>query len=122
MNRAYLFVAVTVLLTVCGQLVIKWQVDKAGEFPGSSRDRLTYLAELLVNPWVVGSLVAAFVAALSWFVALSRLELSHAYPFVGASFALVLVLSALVFGERLTWPKIVGTFLIVGGIFVGSQG
>jgi drug/metabolite transporter (DMT)-like permease len=75
-----------------------------------------------MNPWVIACLAAGFVAALSWFVALSRLELSRAYPFVAGSFALVLVLSALVFDERLTGPKIVGASLIVAGLVIGSQG
>jgi multidrug transporter EmrE-like cation transporter len=122
MNRAYLFVAVTVLLTVYGQLIIKWQVGKAGEFPGTTRDRLAYFGDFLINPWVVSSLLAAFVAALAWIAALSRLELSRAYPFVAASFALVLVLSAIIFDERMTAPKIVGALLIVAGLVVGSQG
>jgi multidrug transporter EmrE-like cation transporter len=122
MNRAYLFVAFTVALTVYGQLIIKWQAGKAGEFPGATRERLTYLGDFLINPWVVSSFAAAFVAALAWIAALSRLELSRAYPFVAASFALVLVLSAIIFDERMTGPKIVGAVLIITGLVVGSQG
>jgi multidrug transporter EmrE-like cation transporter len=122
MNRAYFFVAVTVLLTVAAQLVIKWQVGRAGEFPSGTRARLAYLADLLLNPWIIGCLAAGFVAALAWFVALSGLELSRAYPFVAVSFALVLVLSSIVFDERLTALKVVGASLIVAGIIVGSQG
>jgi multidrug transporter EmrE-like cation transporter len=122
MNRAYLFVAVTVALTVYGQLIIKWQAGRAGEFPGGTRDRLTYLGEFLANPWVVSSFAAAFVAGLAWIAALSRLELSRAYPFVAAAFALVLVLSAIIFDESLTLPKIVGAALIVAGLVIGCQG
>jgi multidrug transporter EmrE-like cation transporter len=122
MNRAYLFVAVTVLFTVYGQLVIKWQAGRAGEFPAGSRERLSYLAHFLVNPWVVSSFAAGFVAALAWIAALSRLDLSRAYPFVAGSFALVLVLSAIVFDERMTTPKILGALLIVAGLVIGSQG
>ena len=122
MNRAYLFVATTIVLTVCGQLVIKWQVGKAGPFPAEASARVAYLGDLLRNPWVVASLGAGFVAALAWFVALSELELSRAYPFVAASFALVLVLSAIIFNERMTVPKIIGALLIIAGLVVGSQG
>ena len=62
------------------------------------------------------------IAAFAWIAALSKLDLSTAYPFVAASFALVLVLSAIVFDERLTGPKIIGAVLIVIGLIVGSQG
>jgi hypothetical protein len=44
MNRAYLFVATTVAFTVYGQLIIKWQVGKAGVFPDQTRERLSYWA------------------------------------------------------------------------------
>jgi len=121
-NRAYVFVAVTVGLTVYGQLIIKWQTRKAGPFPEAAGDRLSYLGHFLVNPWVISSLLGAVVAALAWIAALSRLDLSTAYPFVAASFALVLVLSAIVFDERLTIPKIIGAALIVVGLIVGSHG
>jgi multidrug transporter EmrE-like cation transporter len=122
MNRAYAFVALTVGLTVYGQLIIKWQAKKAGPFPDGARDRLDYLGHFLINPWVISSLAGAVVAAFAWIAALSRLDLSTAYPFVAASFALVLILSAIVFDERLTVPKIVGAVLILLGLIIGSQG
>jgi len=54
--------------------------------------------------------------------ALSRLPLSHAYPFMGITFGFVLVGSALFLNEPLNWHKIVGIALIISGIAVGSQG
>ena len=38
------------------------------------------------------------------------------------SFVLVLFLSMLFFGEPLTWQKLAGVALIVGGVALGSQG
>ena len=122
MNSHYLFVAVTVLLSVYGQLIIKWQTGKAGAFPTATGDRISYLAHFLTTPWVISSLLAAVLAAFAWIAALSHLELSRAYPFVSASFVLVLVLSALVFGEALTVAKVAGALLIVAGLVIGSQG
>jgi multidrug transporter EmrE-like cation transporter len=122
MNSHYLFVAVTVLLSVYGQLIIKWQTGKAGAFPTDASDRIRYLADFLTTPWVLSSLLAAVLAAFAWIAALSHLELSRAYPFVSASFVLVLVLSALVFGETMTVPKAAGALLIVAGLVIGTQG
>jgi drug/metabolite transporter (DMT)-like permease len=122
MNSAYAFVATTVLLTVYGQLVIKWQTQKAGEFPHGASARISYLAHFLGNPWVISSLLSAVVAAFAWIAALSRLDLSRAYPFVSASFVLVLALSAIIFGESMTLPKLAGAVLIVAGLIIGSQG
>ncbi len=114
--------AATVLLTVYGQLVVKWQVASAAGRGGDPADRAAFLLVLLANPWVLSALAAAFGAALCWMLAMVKLDLSHAYPFVALSFVLVLFLSALLLGEPLSWTKALGTLLIVAGVAVGSQG
>ncbi len=102
--------------------MIKWQVVAAGTFPVESTDQLWFLAKLMVNPWVISALAAGLLAVVSWMAAMTKLELSHAYPFMSLSFVLVLVLSALVFHEPVNAWKIAGLALITVGIIVGSQG
>ena len=58
------FLAGTILLTVYGQIVFKWQGDKLSEFPDTLSDRLLYVFNLLINPWIFSSFAAAFFAAL----------------------------------------------------------
>ncbi len=41
---------------------------------------------------------------------------------MGLSFVLILILSAVYFQEPITWVKVIGISLIVGGIALGSQG
>jgi len=77
---------------------------------------------LLINPWVMSSMAAALLAGMAWMAALTQLELSQAYPLMGFSFVLILIFSAVCFQEPITWVKVIGVFLIVGGITVGSQG
>ncbi|MBI4695823.1 MAG: EamA family transporter [Gammaproteobacteria bacterium] len=117
----YFYVLLTVLLTVYGQIVIKWQVVQAGALP-DGLERIRFLALLLVNPWVASGFLAAILAGLSWMIAMTKLELSHAYPFVSLSFALVLFFSWLVLHEPLTWPKVLGIGFIMCGVIVSSQG
>ena len=119
---SYLFVLITILLTVYSQIVIKWQVIVAGTFPVELPDRIWFLAKLLVNPWVFSALAAGLLAVVSWMAAMTTLDLSHAYPFMSLAFVLVLLLSVLVFDEPFTVYKVVGLVLITGGIIVGSQG
>ncbi len=117
----HLYIAGTILLTVYGQLVLKWQVSKAGEIPPGPADKLTYLFRLLVNPLVISGLVAAFLAFLCWAAALSKFQLSYAYPFMSLAFGLVLLMSAILFRESLTLPKLLGLLLIALGITVASR-
>ena len=119
---SYVYVAVTVLLTVYGQIVIKWQVLNAGAFPEAPADKLQFLALLLLNPWVISAFAAALLASMSWMAAMTRLQLSHAYPFMSLAFILVLVASGVLFQEPITAPKVIGIVLVVLGLVVGSQG
>ena len=118
----YLYILATILFTVYGQIVIKWQVLAAGRFPSSTVERVWFLARLVINPWVASGFVAAFAASLCWMVAMTRFRLSDAYPFTSLSFALVLLLSMIFFRENITLIKILGVGLIALGVFVASRG
>jgi len=48
--------------------------------------------------------------------------LSYAYPFMSLAFVFVLILSAILFHEALTVPKVLGVGLVVAGIIVASRG
>lgn len=119
---AYVYIFLTVLLTVYGQLIVKWQVNSAGDFPEESINKVLFILRLLLNPWVISSFLAAFLASLAWMAALTKFSLSFAYPFMSLSFVLVTVFSAIFFSESITLPKALGLGLIVSGIIVGSQG
>lgn len=118
----HLYILSTILFTVYGQLVIKWQVTRAGSFPEDAAEKALFLLRLVLNPWVISSLAAAFLAFLSWMAAMTRFELSYAYPFMSLAFVLVLWLSAALFHEAINVPKLLGVALIITGIIIGSRG
>jgi len=114
-------VAATILLTTYGQLVIKWQVmlERA---PHPVLEGLPPVVQLLFRPWIISALGAAFLASLCWMLAMSRLELSRAYPFMALNFLLVGLLAVPLFNEALTRPKVVGLFFVVLGLVITSRG
>lgn len=114
----YFFVALTVLLTVYGQLVLKWQVGLAGPLRQGLAGKAGFLLEVLMNPWVISGLGAAFAASLCWMLALTKLPLSSAYPLTASSFLLILLFGALFLSEPISIGKLMGTLLIVSGIVV----
>ena len=118
----FLYILGSVLFTVYGQLIVKWQVAKAGAFPSGTSERVAFLVGLVFNPWILSGVAGGFLALLCWMAAMTKFELSYAYPFMSLAFVLVLVLSAVLFHERLTTPKLVGVALIIIGIVVGSRG
>lgn len=119
----YSYILATVLLTVYGQAIIKWQASKLGPLPDGLQEKFWFLAGLATNPWVLSGYAAAFLAAISWMAAMTKFDLSYAYPFTTSlSFILVLVLSALLFHEAITIPKLLGMMLIIFGMIVTSSG
>jgi len=117
----YVYIALTILFTVYGQLIIKSQVSGAGAFPADSGDKIAFFARLLLNPWVLSGLAAAFLASLAWMAALTQFELSFAYPFTSLSFVTVILLSAFLFNEGLTLNKLIGTAVILIGLVIISR-
>jgi len=120
-SMGYVYLISTVLLTVYGQLAFKWEIDKAGSLPSEMGERLEYLGRLAINPWMISVFISVVLAAITWGAALTRFELSFAYPFMSLSFVLVLLLSGLLFDESVTLAKLMGVGLIVAGLAVGSQ-
>ena len=114
----YTYIALTILFTVYGQLTIRWQMAQAGELPPELVARLFFLFKQFANPWVLSSFGAAFVASLCWMAAMTRFELSYAYPFMSLSFVLVMLLSFFLFGELFVWNKVLGTLVIMGGLYI----
>ncbi|TFW16028.1 EamA family transporter [Duganella callida] len=118
----YLYIVLTIALTVFGQIAIKMQVVKAGALPAAGGDKLLFLLKLLLNPWIIAAFAAAFLASVSWMGAMSKFELSHAYPFMALNFVIVLLLSAWLFNEPLSVARMAGVALICIGTVIAAQG
>jgi drug/metabolite transporter (DMT)-like permease len=120
-STGYALILATVLLTVYGQLVIKWQVLKAGILPELFGMKLLFLAKLLLNPWILTALGAAFLASITWMAAMTKLPLTHGYPLTSLSFILIMLSGHFILGESVGLLKVLGTLLIMVGIVLISN-
>ncbi len=119
---AYGYILTTILLTVYGQLILKWRVTELGPLPQGLKDKVLFLVLLMFDPFVLSGYFAAFIAAMSWTAALSRFDLNYAYPFMSLSYVFVLILSSWLLSEPLTLARALGVGLIVAGTVVASRG
>lgn len=118
----HLYILATILFTVYGQLIIKWQMNQVGHLPDSPAQKIVFLLRLLTNPWILSGFLSAFLAALAWMAAMTKFDLSYAYPFMSLAFVLVLLCSGMFFNESVSAGKIAGLALIAAGIVISSQG
>jgi len=114
----YLYILGTILFTVYGQIILKWRITIYGSLPPEIGNKIIFLLRLFLDPFIVSGFVSAFVAALCWMAAMTKFEISFAYPFMSVSFVLVLIISATMMGETISIGKIIGLLLIIAGIIV----
>jgi len=114
----HLYVAATLAFTVYGQLVLKWQIGGAGPLPDSGSQKLMFLLRQLLNPWIISGFASAFLASLAWMAAMTRFDLNYAYPFMSLAFVIVMLFSVLFLGETASFPRLLGTLLVMVGLIL----
>lgn len=116
------FVFLTVILTVAGQLLVKTGMSRVGNAPAEPGALPWFLIKALFHPANFLGLVCAFLAAFSWMAALTKCELSFAYPFTSLSIVLVLALSSWLFGEKVVAQQWLGVAVVCAGLWIASRG
>lgn len=116
------FVFLTVILTVAGQLLVKTGMTRVGRAPDEMSALPWFLAKALLHPANFLGLVCAFAAAFSWMAALTKCELSFAYPFTSLSIVLVLASSSWIFGEKVVPQQWAGVGVVCLGLWIASRG
>ena len=119
MRSTILLIAV-LALTVYGQLMIKARALLHAAETAGMPSKIPYVTAMLTDVVVLSGLGAAFLAGLCWILAIERLELGFAYPFMALSFVLVPVGSSIFFGESLPPIQLLGLGLIVAGVTVSA--
>lgn len=116
----YLLVAGTILFTVFGQIMLKWRLNNLDwqMVGGSVATMLTHYLRLLFDPVVLIVFASVFVSSACWIMAISKLELTTAYPFMSLSPAIVFCLGIFFLNETFTIGKVLGLGLIIIGTIV----
>ena len=117
----HVFIALTLVFTVYGQLVLKWQMSDVGPLPEGNLSKLGFLLLQFLNPWIMTGLASAFLASLAWMAAMTRLDLTYAYPFMSLAFVIVMAFSVLFLNEPLSMQRILGTLMVVAGLIVMTR-
>lgn len=112
-----------VVLNSFGALIIKYKINAIGEVQlGSLKSIINYFIELLKSPLIICGILSIFISAFFWMTALSRLQISLAYPVaVGLNFFVVVTVALIFFGEQLSVGKVIGIVLIFISIFLLTQ-
>jgi multidrug transporter EmrE-like cation transporter len=117
----YIFIALTIIFTVLGQLLMKAGMLEVGALPANSSEWFSFLWGAFTNWKVLTGFVAAVPAAVSWMAALSKADISFAYPFMSLPIVLVLILSGYLFGETVSPVRWMGVGIVCIGIIIVAR-
>lgn len=117
----YFYILCTIFFTVYGQIVLKWRIGSFGLLPPAFEDKIAYFLHVLIDPFIFSGLLSAFIASIFWMSAMTKFEISFAYPFMSASYVCIFIISIFLFGETFNLTKLSGLLLIIAGIIVSSR-
>ena len=116
--QGYFYILGTIIFTVYGQIVLKWRLSLRGIMPDELAGKFKYLSQAFLDPLILSGFLSAFVASIFWMAAMTKFEITYAYPFMSLAPALVFLIGVLFLGETFTIGKVLGLVIIAIGIFV----
>jgi len=122
MNATSLALLMTgVLLNAGAQLLLKAGTNSVGVFE-FSRDNIVPVGwKLATEPHIIGGLTCYVISVVVWIMALSRVEVSIAYPMLSIGYVVNAIAAYLLFGEAVGVQRLVGIGIIVVGVYVVAR-
>jgi drug/metabolite transporter (DMT)-like permease len=121
MSLAIVYILIAVLTSATGQVLLKKGMASMGALTLTTNQLVSILWRIATNPYVVIGLIIYVCGTVFWLAALSRVDLSYAYPFASLSYVLMLIASWLLFSENITPVRLLGTMVVGMGVLLISQ-
>jgi len=117
----FTLVLVGVLLNAVAQLLIKSGTNVLGKF-SFEQGKLVLLAFNVITEYhIILGLFCYVISVGIWIVALSKLEVSVAYPMLSIGYLVNALAAWYLFGEALSMQKIAGIFIIIFGVILVAK-
>ncbi|MFN7087560.1 MAG: SMR family transporter [Burkholderiales bacterium] len=110
-----------VLLNAAAQLLLKAGTNAVGAFEFSRENVLPVGWKLASEPHIVTGLACYVVSVVVWIMALSRVEVSVAYPMLSIGYVVNAIAAWYLFGEAVTTMRLAGIGFIIVGVFLVAR-
>jgi multidrug transporter EmrE-like cation transporter len=110
-----------VLLNAIAQLLLKAGTNTVGHFEFSMANALPVGWKLATEPHIVGGLACYVLSVVLWIMALSRVEVSIAYPMLSVGYVVNAIAAWYLFGESVTPMRLAGIGVIILGVFIVAR-
>ncbi|HSQ03336.1 MAG TPA: EamA family transporter [Burkholderiales bacterium] len=110
-----------VLLNAAAQLLLKAGTNQVGTFEFAVRNIPVVGIQLALEPHIAAGLLCYVVSVVVWIMALSRVEVSIAYPMLSIGYVVNAVAAWYLFGEAVTPVRLTGIAIIILGVVIVAR-
>lgn len=115
---AFALVLTGVLLNAVAQLALKASVSDTGIINLDMHSLLSSAGSLATNLWLWLGLICYAISVVVWILALSRVDVSIAYPMLSIGYIVNAVAAWHLFDEPMNLGKVVGIGIIIVGVYI----
>ncbi|WP_341281425.1 EamA family transporter [Paenibacillus sp. FSL H8-0537] len=106
----YIYLLINILMLVTGQILFKLGLNQIGGVT------LQTAWKALFNAYIISGITLYALATLLWFVILTRMPLSLAYPLQSLAYVFGLLVALIIFKEPVSVTKWIGVLIIIVGV------
>jgi multidrug transporter EmrE-like cation transporter len=118
---SFALVLLGVLLNAAAQLLLKAGTNVIGQFQFSAANLAPIGWKVATQPYILGGLACYAVSVVVWIMALSRVEVSVAYPMLSVGYVVNAVAAYFLFGEAVGAQRLVGIGVIIVGVYLVAR-
>jgi len=110
-----------VLLNAVAQLLLKAGARSIVGFEFNAGNALAIAGRLVLNAPIIAGLACYAISVVVWILALSRVDVSVAYPMLSIGYVVNAVAAAWLFGEPVGALRIAGIGVIIVGVWLVAR-
>lgn len=112
----FIIIFIGVLFNACAQLALKAGAKEITNYEFFNHFFL--ILKNFFNIYIFLGLSFYLISVILWIIALSRVQVSIAYPMQSIGYIVVLLFSFYLFNEPITYNKIIGISIIIFGVYL----
>ncbi|NBX52494.1 MAG: 4-amino-4-deoxy-L-arabinose transferase [Proteobacteria bacterium] len=119
----YITILISVFMNALAQVFLKKGMMIIGKIDSFEVNYLNLAITVFKNSYLLCGFLCYGFSIITWMIALSKVEVSFAYPFLSLGYIFVMFFGYFFFNESLNLWKILGVFFIlIGVLFIAKSG
>ncbi|OGT22455.1 MAG: hypothetical protein A3C55_00400 [Gammaproteobacteria bacterium RIFCSPHIGHO2_02_FULL_42_13] len=115
------FVFLCILLNTAAQILLKAATNHMGTISFAWAHLWATATQIAFNPYLIIGLSLYVFSVIFWLVVLSRIQVGMAYPLSSLGYITTAIAAAYFLGENFSLLRMIGIFVIIGGVYLVAQ-